>query len=396
MGKHEKGSVKDIAKQIKAKGLQKLKFYCQLCEKQCRDANGFACHQTSDSHLRQVKLFSGNAQGVMDRYSKEFEKMFLDTLRMRHQTVRVSANNVYQQVIQDKQHIHMNATIWATLTDFCKYLGKTGKCLVEETERGWMIQYIDRDPTKAAKMLELQKRSEAELAAEVALQEKFQRQREEAAKLWDQDALQAPQPSSLDTTVPVNVNLEIAKLSKVKSSHASMKKRTSVFGDDDDDDDESDQDVPPSGPPLPSNILDSKKRERSLPESEKQDISRSTKRKADNDTWLQENILVRIVDERSEHFKQKAIVKKAARIAHVQLLENASATLDIKQKYLETVVPKKVDTMVCILQGSHRGKQAKVQDLDKKRFQAVLQLSDGSVLQRVDYNDFSQVAESYR
>ena len=36
MPKAEKGSVKDIANRMKAKGLQKLKFYCQMCAKQCR------------------------------------------------------------------------------------------------------------------------------------------------------------------------------------------------------------------------------------------------------------------------------------------------------------------------------------------------------------------------
>ena len=55
MGKRaEKGTPKDVANRAKAKGLQKLKFYCQICEKQCRDANGFKCHCTSDAHLRQM------------------------------------------------------------------------------------------------------------------------------------------------------------------------------------------------------------------------------------------------------------------------------------------------------------------------------------------------------
>ena len=39
-----------IANRAKAKGLQKLKFYCQICEKQCRDANGLECHCTSEAH----------------------------------------------------------------------------------------------------------------------------------------------------------------------------------------------------------------------------------------------------------------------------------------------------------------------------------------------------------
>ena len=36
MPKAEKGTPKDIANRAKAKGLQKLKFYCQMCSKQCR------------------------------------------------------------------------------------------------------------------------------------------------------------------------------------------------------------------------------------------------------------------------------------------------------------------------------------------------------------------------
>ena len=95
-----------------------------------------------------MKIFSENAGTYMDRYSKDFEKMFLDTLRMRHSTSKTSANTVYQEVIQDKQHIHMNSTTWASLTDFCKYLGNTSKCVVEETERGWYVTYIEKDVNK--------------------------------------------------------------------------------------------------------------------------------------------------------------------------------------------------------------------------------------------------------
>jgi hypothetical protein len=40
----------------------------------------------------------------------------------------------------------MNATIWPTLADFVKYLGRTGACRIAETERGWTVAYIERDP----------------------------------------------------------------------------------------------------------------------------------------------------------------------------------------------------------------------------------------------------------
>lgn len=40
MGKETKGGFlgpKQIANRIKAKGLQKLRWFCQMCQKQCRD-----------------------------------------------------------------------------------------------------------------------------------------------------------------------------------------------------------------------------------------------------------------------------------------------------------------------------------------------------------------------
>ena len=39
MGKEKAGAFtpKAIANRIKAKGLQKLRWYCQMCQKQCRD-----------------------------------------------------------------------------------------------------------------------------------------------------------------------------------------------------------------------------------------------------------------------------------------------------------------------------------------------------------------------
>jgi DNA/RNA-binding protein KIN17 len=136
MPKAEKGSVKDIANGMKARGLQKLKFYCQMCQKQCRDANGFKCHVQSESHMRQMKIFGDDASGFLKQYSENFEKSFLTTLRMRHGTKKVNANNIYQEVIADKQHIHMNATHWTTLSDFVQYLGPRNASLKKTIPMG--------------------------------------------------------------------------------------------------------------------------------------------------------------------------------------------------------------------------------------------------------------------
>ena len=73
--------------------------------------------------MRQMRVFAENPHRVLDEFSREFEKGFLTILSHRHGTKRVKANVVYQEYIADKQHTHMNATCWTTLTGFCMYLG---------------------------------------------------------------------------------------------------------------------------------------------------------------------------------------------------------------------------------------------------------------------------------
>ena len=74
-------------------------------------------------------------------------------LYRRFGTKRVKANNVYQEYIQDKHHLHMNSTRWVTLTEFVKHLGRTGVARVDETEKGWFLAWIDNSPKALAKQV---------------------------------------------------------------------------------------------------------------------------------------------------------------------------------------------------------------------------------------------------
>ncbi|KAL1243817.1 DNA/RNA-binding protein [Trichinella spiralis] len=124
MPKHEPFTPKAISNRIKAKGLQKLRWFCQMCQKQCRDQNGFKCHLTSESHQRQLLLFAESPGRFLGQYSGEFKKGFLDILTRQFGTKRVKANTVYQEYIKDRNHVHMNSTCWFTLTGFVNYLGR--------------------------------------------------------------------------------------------------------------------------------------------------------------------------------------------------------------------------------------------------------------------------------
>lgn len=101
-GKAEKGTPKYIANKIKAKGLQKLRWYCQMCQKQCRDENGFKCHTMSESHQRQLLLFADHSAAYLDQFSRDFADGYCELLRRQFGTKRVSANKVYQDYISDR------------------------------------------------------------------------------------------------------------------------------------------------------------------------------------------------------------------------------------------------------------------------------------------------------
>lgn len=144
------GSAKAQAKVLKAAGLQKLKYYCQICRKQCRDVNGFKSHLSSPSHMGRIGDLSKDGKGssVVNEFLREFEREFLRLLKTNHGTKKVDANKFYQEyILYDKNHVHMNATRWTSLTAFVKHLGTLGKVRVDTNatvdEFNLVILYVD-------------------------------------------------------------------------------------------------------------------------------------------------------------------------------------------------------------------------------------------------------------
>ncbi|CAJ0746670.1 19979_t:CDS:2 [Entrophospora sp. SA101] len=88
-----------------------------------------------------MDLLKESPTTYMQGYSKTFLDDFIKLLSRRWGTKRVYANLVYQEYISDRHHVHMNGTMWETLTDFVIYLGKEGICTVDETPKGWFISW---------------------------------------------------------------------------------------------------------------------------------------------------------------------------------------------------------------------------------------------------------------
>lgn len=74
---------KYLANAMKSKGLQRLRWYCQVCEKQCRDDNGFKCHIATESHLRQMLVVGESAGKHISDFSSQFQAEFVSLLSRR-------------------------------------------------------------------------------------------------------------------------------------------------------------------------------------------------------------------------------------------------------------------------------------------------------------------------
>lgn len=383
----------------------------------------------------------------MDSFSREFETAYMETLRRRHGTQRMNANNVYQEVIQDKHHVHMNSTKWATLTDFVQYLGKKGLCVVEETERGWYVTYIERDPALLARQEAVRMKTEADKREERLAAERRETLRMEAAKALDRAGCEVERKAS---EIGDRAEGGVAKMEMKLGAPAlggagekKKRKRGAPGGkvslleeeDSDDDDGQNDNDEPgttggtggaksnadstigyndrkrPAAQTAESDKRSKRESDRSSKETERKDSKRHKSSNGDEgdrsekrkDYWLHRDIVVRIISQKlagGEYYKRKAVVDRVIDRyeAEVEVLESSRKAGDggdvlrLDQDDLETVVPKEPGEKVRILNGRHRGSKARVVSLDKREYRAELRLAEGGGIVEVDYEDFSMIA----
>ncbi|KAM8885047.1 DNA/RNA-binding protein KIN17 [Synchiropus picturatus] len=391
MGKNDFLSPKAIANRIKSKGLQKLRWYCQMCQKQCRDENGFKCHCMSESHQRQLLLASENPRKFMDSFSDEFKKGFLELLRRRFGTKRVHNNIIYNEYISDREHVHMNSTKWETLTEFTKWLGREGLCKVDETPKGWYIEYIDRDPETIRRQEELARKKKHELDDEERAAKFIEEQVRRG--LGGKEAEETPVYTELkrdneEEKVAFNLNLSssiagpstsstVLGASALKTAAAASTKRKE----------------PPSS-------SESRERKKKSALEEIIEIEEKKKKKQEpvrTDYWMQPNIVVKVVTKRlgeKYHKKKGVIMEVRDKYAAVVKMVDSGDKLKLDQNHVETVIPAP-GKRVLILNGSFRDTEAVLEGIDEKKFCATLTLDSGHEKgKRVEiaYEDFSKLA----
>ncbi|KAI3397899.1 hypothetical protein diail_10068 [Diaporthe ilicicola] len=179
----------------KLKGLGRLRWYCTPCSKQCRDENAFKQHTLSESHVRNIDAIGSNLGQTVEQFSQQFRSDFLNLLRLNHREKSIQINRFYQTYIADRNHIHLNATRWHSLTDFAKWLGREGLCRVEEKDDGIYVAWIDTSPEALQRATLLDKK----LREEAAGRRQEERQLEEQVKRAQAQAQAKPSTSPLPT-----------------------------------------------------------------------------------------------------------------------------------------------------------------------------------------------------
>ncbi|KAF9327299.1 hypothetical protein BG006_009363 [Podila minutissima] len=137
--------------------------------------------------MRKILLVAESPEKYVNNYSAEFQRDFMKLLSSRYGTRRVNANLVYQEFIAERTHLHMNATKWATLSEFAMHLGKEGLAVVDETPKGWFITWIDNSPKTLARQEAIAKKERMEMDDEQREQKLIQQQIEKAAALKRQE-----------------------------------------------------------------------------------------------------------------------------------------------------------------------------------------------------------------
>lgn len=392
------GTPKYLANKMKAKGLQKLRWYCQMCEKQCRDENGFKCHTQSESHQRQLLLFADNSNKYIHSFSKEFSDGYVELLRRRFGTKRVAANKIYQEYIADKDHLHMNATKWLTLSDYVKHLGREGICAVDETEKGWYVTYIDRSPEVLERQAKAARKEKQEKDDEERHQEYINKQVEKAAQSATATAIEYTElkRDNEDEKItlairPTKVKAELAGGSHASPSFPAIKLRTTEK-----EMDESGVFVKPStSKSVTSKKTESRKRSAlddiiKMEESKKEKLNRK-------DYWLTENIVVKIVTRSlgEKFYKQKGVVIEMINkySAKIRLIDTGEK-VKLDQEHCETVIPL-VGKLVRVLNGGYRGCTAYLREIDQDKFCVSIEIATGPLkgrlVHKVQYEDISKL-----
>lgn len=336
-----------------------------------------------------MMLFSENPTQFMNDYSREFEKAFLLIARIRGK--RLKANDIYREVISDRHHIHMNATTWSTLSNFVTYLGKSGKCEVDQVDDDWYVRFIDPNAQS------LQHLSSRRAVLELEDEERDRRliSQQMASRHLPRDET-ASDPAT-DRT-PGGTKTPSRATEAGTESEKNFRKFSLRLGDKRDE-------VKKSREMIKSVSRDEKregkgKTRRRKSELEKLMEEEMADRAKAGERWLREGLVVRIMHKfcGGKFYKRKAVVKRVrhccegakGRAADVEVLKSGEV-IRLQQADLENVLPP-LGKPALVIKGKYKGNTCKIVDVYVSKKTLKVQLERG---RKVDLS-FGSICMLYR
>jgi len=139
-----------------------------------------------------------------------------------------------------------------------------------------------------------------------------------------------------------------------------------------------------------------KKRDRQIFDIDENQDSKISKKssKVLKITWIREGLKVRIIDQESKYYKEKVLVTNVNE-NKIECRTDSKKYVDIKAKYLETVIPKESGSYVMIVEGQFRGKIAEMLRKNNDKSKATLRiLNDEELVLDLSYDDICQCSSS--
>lgn len=257
----------------------------------------------------------------------------------------------------------------------------TGKCVVDETEEGWFITYIDRDPATIELEEKMRRKEKAEKDDKEREMDFLQRQiREGQKKECTEKVTENDSSKDLVREEDSKLSLSLKMDTFKKPSIATIKNVLSTAGSD-----------------RMSTISKSSSRK-----SEKRKLSaleeimlEETKKKnfMRKDYWLLENIVVKVTTKTLglEYLGKKGVVINVMdKYGCMVKLFDPKVKLKLDQNHVETVIPN-IGGRVIIVNGVHVGREAELIKLDTDNFCVDVKLKSGpaigKILTRLPFED---------
>ena len=135
-------------------------------------------------------------------------------------------------------------------------------------------------------------------------------------------------------------------------------------------------------------------KKRPIFEDLQEEKSSNKKSKSVSRTWVRPKLRVRIIDRKSKYYKEKVLVTNVNE-NKIECRTDSKKYVDIKAKYLETVIPKESGAYLMIVEGQFRGKIAEMLRKNNDKSKATVRiLNDEELVLDLSYDDICQCSSS--